>query len=61
MNLLQKLDRLIRKAGIADIDFKNKFAAIKIHFGEPGNLSYLRPNYAKLLSMPSKILVVNHF
>ena len=49
MNLLQKLDRLIRKAGIADIDFKNKFAAIKIHFGEPGNLSYLRPNYAKVI------------
>ena len=21
--------------------------AIKIHFGEPGNLTYLRPNYAK--------------
>ena len=46
MNLLQKLDRLLRQAGIEKIDFMNKFAAIKIHFGEPGNLSYLRPNYA---------------
>ena len=49
MNLLQKLDRLLRQAGIEKIDFMNKFAAIKIHFGEPGNLSYLRPNYAKVV------------
>ena len=35
-NLLQKLDKLSRKAGIENIDFKNKYVAIKIHFGEPG-------------------------
>lgn len=46
-NLQQKLEKLIRKAGIADIDFEGKYVAIKIHFGEPGNLAYLRPNYAK--------------
>jgi uncharacterized Fe-S center protein len=46
-NLQQKLERLIRKAGIGDIDFDGKYAAIKIHFGEPGNLAYLRPNYAR--------------
>ncbi len=45
-DLLTKLERLIRRAGIADIDFKDKFTAIKIHFGEPGNLAYIRPNYA---------------
>ena len=50
MNLLQKLDRLVRKAGIEQIDFKEKFTAIKIHFGEPGNLAYLRPNYAKVIA-----------
>jgi len=49
MNLLQKLHKLIDKAGFKDIPFENKFAAIKIHFGEPGNLSYLRPNYAKVV------------
>jgi len=27
--------------------FDGKFVAIKMHFGELGNLSYLRPNYAK--------------
>ena len=41
-NLLQKLERLVKKAGMMDIDFKNKYTAIKIHFGEPGNLAYLR-------------------
>lgn len=46
-NLQQKLTRLIKTAGISQIDFSKKYAAIKIHFGEPGNLAYLRPNYAK--------------
>ena len=50
INLPQKLERLIRKAGMLDeIDFKNKYAAIKIHFGEAGNLAFLRPNYAKVV------------
>ncbi len=49
-NLLTKLQRLCVTAGIKNIDFKKKYVAIKIHFGEPGNLSYLRPNYAKALA-----------
>ena len=49
-SLLVKMDRLIQKAGIKDIDFKQKYVAIKIHFGEPGNLSFLRPNFAKTLA-----------
>lgn len=48
-NLLQKLERLIKTAGIEKIDFEKKYAAIKIHFGEPGNLAFLRPNYAKVV------------
>lgn len=48
-NLPKKLGRLIKKAGIENIDFQDKFTAIKIHFGEPGNLAYLRPNYAKVV------------
>jgi Uncharacterized Fe-S center protein len=47
--LLEKLEVLIRKAGIEQIDFKDKFTAIKIHFGEPGNLAYIRPNYVARL------------
>ncbi len=49
-NLLQKLEILMKKAGIENIDFQNKFVAIKIHFGEPGNIAYLRPNYAKVVA-----------
>ena len=49
-NLLQKLEILIKKAGIENINFENKYVAIKIHFGEPGNLAYLRPNYAKVVA-----------
>ena len=49
-NLLQKLARLVKKAGMLDqIDFDNKYTAIKIHFGEPGNLAFLRPNYSKVI------------
>ena len=50
MNLLQKLERLVKKAGIEEIDFTGKYTAIKIHFGEPGNLAYLRPNYSKVIA-----------
>ena len=42
-----KLKKLIRKAGIGTIDMDGKFVAIKMHFGELGNISYLRPNYAR--------------
>lgn len=49
-NLIQKLHRLMKQAGFENIDFKDKFAAIKIHFGEYGNLAFLRPNYAKVVA-----------
>ena len=45
-NLLDKMERLVKKAGIAQLPLKDSFVAIKIHFGEPGNLAYIRPNYA---------------
>lgn len=49
-NLLNKLQRLIKTAGIGNIDFQDKYVAIKMHFGEPGNLAFLRPNYAKAVA-----------
>ena len=49
-NLPNKLQKLIKRAGIGEIDFEKKMTAIKIHFGEPGNLSFLRPNYAKAVA-----------
>ena len=45
--LPNKLKRLIKAAGIGQIDFENKFVAIKMHLGAPGNLSYLRPTDAR--------------
>ena len=42
-----KLQKLIKKAGIGQIDMDGKFVAIKMHFGELGNLGFLRPNYAR--------------
>ena len=49
-NLQQKLTRLIKTAGMGEIDFDNKYVAIKMHFGEPGNLAFLRPNWAKTVA-----------
>ena len=47
--LPQKLSRLILSAGIDQIDFKDKYVAIKIHFGELGNMAHLRAGYARVL------------
>ncbi len=48
-NLQQKLTRLVKRAGMDGIGFDKKFTAVKIHFGELGNLAYLRPNYARTI------------
>lgn len=45
-----KLKRLIKRAGIQEMDLDQKFVAIKMHFGELGNLGFLRPNYAKAVA-----------
>ena len=50
LNLLKKLGRLVRAAGFDDIDFDHKMTALKVHFGEPGNLAYLRPNFAAMIA-----------
>lgn len=55
-SLLQKLDKLMRQAGIDSIDMHGKYVAIKMHFGEPGNLSFLRPNFAKVVADKVKAL-----
>ena len=48
-SILAKFERLIEKAGIDRIDFKDKFVAVKVHFGEVGNMAFLRHQYAKVL------------
>ena len=49
-SLPAKMERLVKRAGIEDINFKNQYVAVKIHFGEPGNLAFIRPNYAARLT-----------
>ena len=49
-SITDKLRRLCLAAGIKNIDMENKFVAIKMHFGELGNLAYLRPQYAKCVA-----------
>lgn len=48
--LTDKFEKLIDEAGLGTIDFKDKFVAIKMHFGEMGNLAFLRHQYAKRLA-----------
>ena len=45
VNLLKKLRNLIKAAGIEQINFDGQYTAVKLHFGEPGNMAYIRPNY----------------
>ena len=49
-NIMQKLRALCLAAGIKKIDMDGKFVAIKMHFGELGNMAYLRPQYAKVVA-----------
>ncbi len=49
-NIPQKLRRLMITAGIKNIDFNKKYTCIKLHMGEPGNMAYLRPQYAKAVA-----------
>ena len=48
--LTEKLRRLCLAAGFRSIEMDKCFVAIKMHFGELGNLAFLRPNYAKVVA-----------
>ena len=49
-SLLDKLKKLCFAAGIGNIDMEGKFVAIKMHFGELGNMAFLRPQYARVIA-----------
>lgn len=49
-SMVDKLKKLCIAAGIRNIQMDGKFVAIKLHFGELGNLAFLRPNYAKAVA-----------
>ena len=50
MSMLKKLDKLLRAAGLASLDLSEKYTALKIHFGESGNMSYIRPPYVAVIA-----------
>lgn len=50
LNLPQKLVNLMKKGGFENIDLKDKFVAIKMHFGEDGNLAFLRPQFPRAIA-----------
>ena len=49
-SLTKKLQRLCLAAGLKTIELEGRFVAIKMHFGELGNLAFLRPQYAKTVA-----------
>ncbi|MDD3024165.1 MAG: DUF362 domain-containing protein, partial [Syntrophomonadaceae bacterium] len=49
ISLLDKMQRLLKKVGLNDIVAPGDLVAIKVHFGEPGNLAYIRPQYIRRL------------
>ena len=46
-SILDKLEKLILTAGLPELGLDKKFVAIKVHFGEPGNVAYVRTNYIR--------------
>lgn len=48
-NLQQKFARLLKTAGLGKFDLEGKYVAVKLHFGEPGCLAYLRPAWVRTL------------
>lgn len=46
-SLLDKVEKLLKKAGFEKTISPNDLVAIKLHFGETGNLAYIRPPYVR--------------
>ncbi len=48
-SLLKKLDKLITTAGLSQIISPRDLVAVKLHFGEPGNVAFIRPNFLQTI------------
>ncbi|MHB1125507.1 MAG: DUF362 domain-containing protein [Bacillota bacterium] len=46
-SLLDKVEKLYKRAGMDEIITPKDLVALKIHFGEPGNTSYIRPQFVR--------------
>ncbi len=48
-SMLDKFARMLERSELNSMGLANKFVAIKMHLGEPGNTSIIRPVYVKTL------------
>lgn len=55
------LGRMLDAAGLSSVVSDNHLTAIKIHFGEEGNLGYVRPKYARVVSQRIRALGAKPF
>lgn len=55
-SLLKKLKKLLIAAGIETLPCEGKFVAVKLHFGEPGNMAFLRTGYVEVIIQELKKL-----
>jgi len=46
-NLFSKIKKMLKKAGFYDFIKEGELVAVKIHFGEAGNLGYIHPRIVK--------------
>jgi len=49
MGLLSKLELLLEKVQLASIIEKDHLVAVKLHFGEYGNMAFLKPPYVRVV------------
>ncbi len=49
-NYLKLLEKLIERSGALNILNKNQIVALKVHFGEDGNLNFVSPLYVRVVA-----------
>lgn len=58
---LDQVAELFDSAGLASIIKKNDYVALKVHFGEPGNQAYIKPDRVKPIVKKIRALKANPF
>lgn len=48
-NIFLKLNRLLDEAAMDDVVAERSLVAVKLHFGEKGNVAFIRPNYLRTI------------
>lgn len=56
MSILKKLESLLDASGLKSCNLSERYTALKIHLGEPGNMAYIRPPYIAVIARVVKQL-----